>query len=286
MNHFTDYFKGRAAVIANKHKKEQVIAPLLQQHLGLAIIVPEQIDTDQFGTFTRDIPRQGTMLDSARAKVQEGLRLTGVDVGIASEGAFGSHPAVPLVSANTEIVVLIDKKHDLEIVGGSVTFKTNHRQHYVTSVDEAFAFAKAIGFPEHGIVVRDHEHDTRHMQKGVTTFEALEEAVSHSLRHLFLRKVFLETDMRANVNPTRMENIKRATEDLIQNALRVCPQCATPGFSVSKKEPGLPCEQCSLRTELTLADVYTCKKCAYSREEVYPDGKETADAGHCGYCNP
>ena len=213
------------------------------------------------------------MLDAARAKAEEGIRLTGPDIGIASEGAFGSHPAVPFVPANTEIVVLIDKKHNLEIVGGSVTLKTNHRQQDVTSVEEAFAFAKAIGFPEHGIVVRDHEHDITHMKKGVTTFEALEEAVSQSLQHSLMRKVFLETDMRAYLNPTRMENIKRATEDLIQNGLRVCPQCGTPGFSVNKKEPGLPCEQCGLRTELTLADVYTCKKCAYSKEELYPDGR-------------
>ena len=68
MNHSNDYFKGRTAVVANKHKKEQVIAPLLEQHLGLAIMVPEQIDTDQFGTFTRDIPRQGRCLTRREPK--------------------------------------------------------------------------------------------------------------------------------------------------------------------------------------------------------------------------
>ena len=264
MNDSNHYFKERTAVVATKHKKEQVIAPLLEQHLGLKLIVPENLDTDLFGTFTRDIPRKGTMLEAARAKAEEGMRLTGVDIGIASEGSFGPHPALSFIPSNTEIVVLLDKQHDLEIIGSSVTFKTNYHQQYVSSVEQALAFAKIIGFPEHGIVIREDERDTAFTKKGITTFEELEETVSQLLQATpgdTLSKVFLETDMRAFVNPTRMENIKQATEDLIQKALSVCPQCGTPGFSVSKKEPGLPCEQCGMRTEITLLDVYICKKC-------------------------
>lgn len=64
------YFQGRTAVIANKHKKEQVIAPILEKELGIKIIVPKDIDTDKFGTFTRDIPRKGIQLYTARKKQQ------------------------------------------------------------------------------------------------------------------------------------------------------------------------------------------------------------------------
>ena len=46
----TSYFKNRTAVIANKHNKERVMAPILEKALGLKIIVPKEIDTDQFGT--------------------------------------------------------------------------------------------------------------------------------------------------------------------------------------------------------------------------------------------
>jgi len=286
MQKVKDFFNGRTAVIANKHKKEQVIAPLLEKQLGLKIIIPESIDTDQFGTFTRDIARKGTQLEAARAKAIEGIRLTGAEIGIASEGTFGPHPASPFIPANTEIVVLIDKKHDLEIIGGSVSLKTNDSHRYVSSVKEAIEFANAIGFPSHGIVIRAHPDISLGMVKGVTTVEQLEEAVKKFLKIPLRGKVFLETDMRAYVNPTRMENIRLATEDLVKNALRACPQCGIPGFSITQKKLGLPCEHCGLKTDSTLADVYTCKKCGFIKEELYPDGKKVAYAGNCGYCNP
>ena len=286
MRKITDYFQGRTAVIANKHKKEVVIAPLLENHLGLKIIVPEEIDTDQFGTFTRDVVRKGTQLEAARAKAEEGMRLTGADIGIASEGTFGPHPDSPFISANTEIVVLLDKKHGLEIIGGNVSLKTNENHRYVNSVEEAKEFAQAIGFPSHGLVIRAHPDISLGMVKGITTEEQLEKAIKKFLKVPLIGKVFLETDMRAYVNPTRMENIKLATEDLIKNAKRTCPKCGIPGFSISKKEPGLPCETCGLKTDMTLADIYTCKKCNYIKKELYPDGKKTAYAGNCGYCNP
>jgi len=282
----SDYFRGRTAVIANKHQKERVIAPLLEQHLGLKIIVPTSINTDQFGTFTLDVHRQGTMLDAARAKALEGMRLTGADIGIASEGSFGPHPEFPLAPANTEIVIFIDTQNDVEIVGGSISLNSNHRHQYVESVKEAIAFAKSIGFPEHALVVRADEHNTTHMEKGITTLAGLEETVRHLLQQPSLNKVFLETDMRAHLNPTRMDNIKLATEDLIQNALRMCPKCGTPGLSIIKKEPGLPCQQCGLRTDLPLANVFQCKKCAYIHKELYPEKKKAAEPVHCGYCNP
>jgi len=286
MQKVKDFFKGRTAVVANKHKKEQVIAPILENQLGLNIIVPEYIDTDQFGTFTRDIGRKGSQLEAARSKAIEGMRLTGAEIGIASEGTFGPHPASPFIPANTEIVVLVDKKYDLEIVGGSVSLRTNDSHCYVSSVTEAIEFANASGFPTHGIVVRAHPDISLGMIKGVTTVEQLEKVVTKFLKKLDSGKVFLETDMRACVNPTRMENIRLATEDLVNNVLRGCPQCGIPGFSITQKKPGLPCETCGLRTDSTLADVYACKKCRFINEELYPDGKKVAYAGTCDYCNP
>jgi len=281
-----DFFKGRTAVIANKHKKEQVIGRLLEQHLGLKIIVTEVIDTDKFGTFTRDIERKGTQLEAARAKADEGMRLTGAEIGIASEGSFGPHPILGFVATNVEIVVLVDKKYDLEIMGGIVSLKTNYNQRDVRNVEEAVSFATGIGFPSHGIIIRTHPGKGLEMEKGVTTVEQLEQAVIKFLKISPIGKVFLETDVRAFANPTRMENIRLATEDLVKNALGVCPQCSIPGFSVTQKKRGLPCEMCGSETDSTLADVYICKKCGFTKDEFYPEGKKVAYAGNCNYCNP
>lgn len=280
-----DFFHGRTVAIATRHRKEQVIAPLLEERLGLLTLVPDGIDTDQFGTFTREIPRKGTQRESARAKALEGIRLTGTEVGLASEGSFGPHPAFPFIPANIEIVVLIDAKHGLEIVGESVSVETNYDHAQVGSIEEARGFAKRVGFPSHGLILRTHP-ESADMVKGITTMQTLEKEVERFLGLSPQRTIFLETDMRAHVNPTRMENIRRAAEETVKNSLRACIQCGIPGFSLTGKRPGLPCEFCGSRTDLPLADVYTCQKCGFTKEELYPDGKRTAYAGYCGYCNP
>jgi hypothetical protein len=48
-------FKDCTLVIATMHGKEKVIAPLLVKALGVKIIVPENFDTDLYGTFSGEI---------------------------------------------------------------------------------------------------------------------------------------------------------------------------------------------------------------------------------------
>jgi hypothetical protein len=110
-------FTGRTAVLATMHQKEQVIAPILQQELGLEVIIPQGFDTDRFGTFTRDRPRPDHQLATARLKALAALEITGADLAIASEGAFAPHPDLPMLPCDRELVVLVDRTHDLEIVG-------------------------------------------------------------------------------------------------------------------------------------------------------------------------
>ena len=54
-----EYVRGRTAVPGTKHGKEQVIAPLLDEHLGVRVVVPDGFDTDRFGTFTSDVDHAG-----------------------------------------------------------------------------------------------------------------------------------------------------------------------------------------------------------------------------------
>jgi hypothetical protein len=51
---------GARAVLATMHGKERVMAPLAARFLGLDLRVADGLDTDAFGTFSRDIaPRSG-----------------------------------------------------------------------------------------------------------------------------------------------------------------------------------------------------------------------------------
>ena len=49
----------RTAVLATMHQKERVMAPVLERELGVNILVPAELDTDTFGTFTREVKRLG-----------------------------------------------------------------------------------------------------------------------------------------------------------------------------------------------------------------------------------
>ncbi|MBF2064523.1 MAG: hypothetical protein IGS39_08910 [Calothrix sp. C42_A2020_038] len=280
-------FYNRVGILATMHRKEQVIAPLLKE-LGLKVVVPANFNTDVFGTFTREVKRAGTQIEAARIKAEKVLEITGETIAVASEGSFAPHPSLPYISSNREIVIFIDKENDLEIIGEEFSIDTNHSYQIITSVDQAHEFATKVGFPEHGLIVMFDENpqNSNEVFKGITNPEKLTEAVNFVLNHSTTGKAHIETDMRAMYNPTRMKNIEKATRNLISKINSCCPQCSTPGFEITQRIQGLPCELCYAPTLLTKSVIYQCHKCGYKQERLYPDGTEFADPSQCMYCNP
>ncbi|MBW4432531.1 MAG: hypothetical protein KME28_12555 [Pelatocladus maniniholoensis HA4357-MV3] len=281
-------FTNRIAVLATKHQKEKVIAPILEAELGIKIIVPDNFDTDAFGTFTREVKRPGNQIEAARLKAKKVLELTGETLAIASEGSFSPHPEIPFISSNREVLILLDQIHDLEIIGEELSTKTNHDYLVVESVEQALQFAQKVGFPEHGLIVMFDEspkHSTE-VIKGIITEAKLIEAVNFVLKNSSTGKAHVETDMRAMYNPTRMKNIAKATHNLLKKINNCCPKCSTPGFEINKIIRGLPCALCYLPTSLTRAVIYECQKCGFTQEELFPYGNEYAEPVNCNYCNP
>lgn len=270
------------------HQKERVIAPLLEQELGIKVVVPQNFDTDAFGTFTREIPRPADQFKAARLKAEKALSVTCESLALASEGTFGPHPLIPYLPCNQEIVVLLDKVHDLEIFGQEFSTETNYSHQCVTTVEQAYDFALKVGFPEHGLVVMSDSSTTNQSEiiKGITTEEQLLESVKRLLTQSINCSVHVETDMRALYNPTRMKNIEKATWDLLKKLNQLCPNCSWPGFEVVSRKEGLPCALCNLPTQLTHSVIYECKKCEFNQEVLFPNGLEKADPSQCMYCNP
>ena len=281
-------FNNRVAVLATMHQKERVIAPLFEKKLGIQVRVPKNFDTDRFGSFTREIERSGSQIEAARLKAQKVLLLTGESLGIASEGSFAPHPSLPYISCNREVVIFIDRENNLEIIGEELSTDTNHSHTKVKDIKQAFEFAEKIGFPEHALVVMlsDCPKNSDEIIKGITTEAELVEAVTHSLIKSPNGTIHLETDMRAMYNPTRMKNIEKATYNLLEKINSFCPKCLTPGFDIVQRIQGLPCEWCSTPTTLTRAVIYKCQKCGFSKEKLFPDGKQFANPAQCIYCNP
>jgi hypothetical protein len=281
-------FSNRVAILATMHQKQIVIAPILEQELGIEVRVPENFNTDIFGTFTREVKRSGTQIAAARLKAQKALELTGATLAIASEGSFAPHPSLPYLYSNREIVILLDQENDLEIIGEELSLETNFSHQVMDNIQQAYDFATKIGFPEHGLVVSCQQiaKDSNDIIKGITTEAQLISAWNWAWNNSPDGKVYLETDMRAMYNPTRMKNIEKATYNLLTKIKSHCPQCNLPGFDITKKISGLPCAICAMPTSLLHSVIYQCQKCSFSQEKLFPDGIDFADPGQCMYCNP
>ncbi|ADU31925.1 DUF6671 family protein [Evansella cellulosilytica] len=290
-------FDGRECVVATMHQKEKVIAPLLKEELGLQVITPQNFNSDAFGTFSGEVSRKGDQLEAAKRKLKEAMDMTGVSIGVASEGSFGNDTLFRGAAVNRELILLIDKKEELEVVGYVKNNHTNYAQSEVENYEEAYAFAKSIGFPEHAVIVKAHRKAKKKadMVKGITSAEQLKKAVTTLLQKKntsfsFLKKrqksLWIETDMRAMYNPTRMKNIELATRDLITKLQSTCPSCQAPGYEITEVKDGLPCAGCGIETASTLSHTYTCQKCHYTEEKLYPNGVTRTDPTYCSICNP
>ena len=277
-------FKGRKLLIATKHQKEKVIAPILERALGVSCFVIADLDTDQFGTFTGSITRKDTPVNTAKNKCLFGMELASCDLAVASEGSFGPHPSLYFVPADDECLVFIDKKNDLEIVERTISLSTNFKAAEISSEADLAIFCEKVKFPSHGLIVRKDKDDILNIVKGIADFDVL----IGIYRAYFEKfgKVYVETDMRATYNPTRMEVIKSASIKLADKINSFCPMCQYPGFGVTDFIQGLPCSQCHLPTQSTLSFLHTCLKCSYKMEEKYPHKKFEEDPMYCDYCNP
>lgn len=267
------------------HKKETVISPLVGSELGIKVVVPEDFDTDRFGTFTKEIKRQGDQLHAARAKAVAAMEHTGLDLAIASEGSFVSHPIVPFLSQNIELVLLLDKKNNIEIVGLYETTTAIPKGTYVSTPQEAVDTAVSWGFPDQGVIIRPSRNARGQIYKNITTHHELYSASKTLLSRWFKRKIFIETDMRAHRCAERMKSIKEATHRLITNCKMGCPICNAPGFVPTKSIPGLMCKSCKAPTPLAKEILTVCKICNHTQHENLERLIE-ADPENCRLCNP
>lgn len=277
-------YQGQTVALLTQHGKERVIAPVLEPELVCRVELVTGYDTDQLGTFTRDIPRAGAQIEAARKKARLGMELSGLPLGLASEGAFGPDPMVGMFPWNVEFLLFIDDEQGLEIVGVAQG-KANHAHRLTADWAQAEAFAREAGFPEHHLVVRpDGENDPR-LRKGIAAWEDLEAAFAWAQAQSASGQVFLETDLRAHANPTRMEMIRLAAVDLAAKLKSMCPACGAPGFWLVERIAGLPCGDCGAPTRETRAEVHGCVKCAHRVTRERTD-QAYADPGRCNYCNP
>lgn len=270
-------------ILATKHKKEQAIRKPFEDAFNATIIVPDDYDTDQFGTFTGEIPRLDTAYNTVIKKAQEASLKYGFDYAIANEGSFGPHPMIYGVPADIELITFIDHKNDIVVLESEITTETNYAYQDITIDDDYIEFLEKIKFGPHGLIVRSL-NDNAIIAKGINQTDQLK----IMLKSLFNdnKVIRLETDMRAMMNPTRMNIINKLAVKLVKRLQQTCNQCKTPGFGAQSVEGNLLCEDCGSETELYKFKVLNCLKCDHHEYTPRPDGLEKAEAKYCQYCNP
>ena len=205
-------------------------------------------------------------VETARNKCLRAMELTGCDIGVASEGSFGPDPVTFCASADDEILIFIDKANELEIIVRKVSLETNFGGRQVTSESELLEFADSAQFPSHGLILRGTRDDNQQVFKGISskndlidTFRKLSEVAGSA---------YVETDMRAMHNPTRMKVIGDAATKLAAKIMSRCPECDTPGFGIADRRNGLKCNICGSQTRSTLSLVHRCIRCGFEKDEM------------------
>ena len=287
MQNFTDarnLYQGRHVALLTQHGKETIIGPVLETATGCHVDLVTGFDTDRLGTFTRDIPRSGSQLETALKKARIGMSLANSRVGLASEGAFVADPYTGLIPWNVELVVFIDDENGLELTGiAQGPAKSGHRE--VNNWEEVVAFAEEAEFPSHHLVVMAKDDHVSPIYKGLDNWTLLQKAYEQTASRSVKSVVIVENDLRAYCNPTRQKLIGVATDNLVHKLSSSCPVCVAPGYWMTRTVTGQPCAICASPTRQALADIWSCWHCGQS-EEKRRAGALLADPSRCDRCNP
>ena len=282
-------YDGRTVCLTTRHGKQRALALPFQRGLRVQLQLCEQ-DTDQLGTFSGEIPRLGDAAATCRAKALLGMQVTGLPLGLASEASFGPHPAMPLLAVGQELLMFLDQERDLCVLEQRLEWRTNYSQQLLAADQQPDAWLRQVGFPSHAVIARpatwNAELGPELVFKGLCNQVALRDALARCRAADPAGSVWLETDMRAHCNPTRMRSIRRLGLALVRRLQTACPACGSPGWGLLDTLPGLPCGDCGTATTLTLSEIWGCPQCGTRRDQPRRDGRLHADPGQCPWCNP
>lgn len=279
-------YDGERVILTTKHGKASAVAPPFERILG-AKVIECQADTDSLGTFSGEVERQGSAAECASIKCELGLDLLNAEFGISSEGSFGPHPELPFIPAGVELLCFVDRRRRFQLTLSRFCERTNYRAASVDSFESLLTFATGSHFPSHALIIRPNCWKAGEpIFKGLTSISELEESFARSREHSEDKLVWVETDMRAHLNPTRMAEIELLATELAQRLATPCPRCGVPGWGSIGGEKGLPCEFCGAPTAMIAQEIFGCPCCSHRTHEPRSDGLGRAQQLYCSWCNP
>ena len=280
-------YAGREICLTTRHGKERALARPFSLGLGASLAVSPS-NTDLLGTFSGEVQRLDDARSTCRRKALMGLEHSGLRLGLASEASFGPHPAVPMLAVGQELLLFVDLDRGLQVLEQRLDWRTNYAQKLLEPDEDPSAWLKQVGFPSHAVIARPADASAGRWgwHQDLSSTISLTAALEACRRADSRGQVWLEADMRAHRNPTRMRSIRRVGVALARRLGTVCPSCTAPGWGVLDIRPGLPCRLCGTATELTAAEIWGCVACGHQTERPRRDGLLAADPGLCPWCNP
>lgn len=280
------HYLHRHCSLATKHGKARAIARPFRCAVGLQMVLPE-LDTDLLGTFSGEVQRQGSALETCLRKARLGMEATGLPLGIANEGSFGPHPFIGLIPSGVEVMTFVDDERNLVVTETLVTERTNYGHREAHAVDDLFDWLPYVGFPSHALIVRTKlDGPGLPVEKGIVSIERLKEVIAIAVARSDEGIAWVEPDMRAHLNPTRMSTIRQLAFRLARRLAAECPACSSPGWGRIGVVEGLPCEICDEPTNTILADLFGCPACDHREEKPRRNNPAKASARYCPQCNP
>lgn len=261
----------KTAALLTKHRKSQQLAPVLCD-IGIELVEINFFDTDQLGTFSGEIERTLTPQDCALEKAKKAVELSGLNVGLGSEGSFGGGPMGGLLNWNQEIICLYQKEPEL-VIYASAAGPTPLRNLQADSLEE---LTQALSQFE--------------MQKWILrcpdgVLKGLSDKQIIALHQTPFTKwpVSVEPDLRAMSSPLRQVMIQKAALNLSERLQSRCPQCDEVDFWPDEREFGPACQLCGHPTNEIKSFISRCKKCGYYEYETH---LHRGNERFCNQCNP
>jgi hypothetical protein len=267
--------------MATKHDKGKLVSQTFKETLDMTV-QEVVVDTDIFGTFSGEIERVGTPLETAVKKAQVGIKTTGNPFAIASEGSVGPDPFFGFINANIETMVFVDDELGIQV---HETIRSNEIVAFTTTTlkTDLGIFLKKADFPNHALIVKPH-HGTGAI-KGLRTLQELEDAILKARDSSSDGEAIIESDLRAMCSPSRQKNIAAVGLKLVQRLSMTCPDCQAPGWGLQSYIRGVECSQCGdLSADAISREVLGCFKCEYTVLGAVIN--LTLDPARCMSCNP
>lgn len=272
-------YQDQSIVVAVRNDEDVVMTPLLSKSLGMNCKVG-------MGTTILsedEVYPESELIEVARRKCYAAMEKFNIDLSIASAAAFIHDEKIYNSYLHKELMLFCDRARGMEMSVTEITSQTNYTSVELTNVKQLQEFTETCGFPEHALNVVVVNGKTEIM-RGLNNWKHLALNFNKAIKEKGIAQVY--TDMRAANNPSRMKVIRSLTYKLIEKIKTACPQCQSPGFTVTQVKKGLPCEVCKRPTQSDLIHECTCTTCGYSREKKYPKGKRLENPLYCLHCNP